>query len=381
MRFLALLILGLVTAPAEPLPVAPSAVGFRALEVPGIEAVAWYPTLQTAPVTTVAGNKIFVGVSVVRDAPIAGAAHPVALLSHGYSGLWRNQAWLAEHLARAGFIAVALNQPGTTFGDMDPDWGGDLALRPQQVSRVLDALLADPHLGPRIDDARISVVGHSLGGSTALLLSGGLFDPSLLVEACGEDRDKLLCTLYRAGGLTKAMAPVSARDPRISAAVLLDMEGIHAFTPAMGIYRSECRKDRLHRVGIEPIAASDFSAISNASVVADVAFDALGGDVATGILERMREKTDFVAYGLLTGKPVLTRAGIRARYHRFHMRDHFPVLADQGMQSAFAQIWPLLEDAPPSPARVFPAQAWREALSEVERPGGQKPILDLTSLG
>ncbi|WP_010142361.1 alpha/beta hydrolase family protein [Oceanicola sp. S124] len=234
MRFLALLILGLVTAtsaPAEPLPVAPSAVGFRALEVPGIEAVAWYPTLQTAPVTTVAGNKIFVGVSVVRDAPIAGAAHPVALLSHGYSGLWRNQAWLAEHLARAGFIAVALNQPGTTFGDMDPDWARDLALRPQQVSRVLDALLADPHLGPRIDDARISVVGHSLGGSTALLLSGGLFDPSLLVEACGEDRDKLLCTLYRAGGLTKAMAPVSARDPRISAAVLLDMEGIHAFTP------------------------------------------------------------------------------------------------------------------------------------------------------
>ncbi len=149
----------------------------------------------------------------------------------------------------------------------------------------------------------------------------------------------------------------------------------------MGIYRSECRKDRLHRVGIEPIAASDFSAISNASVVADVAFDALGGDVATGILERMREETDFVAYGLLTGKPVLTRAGIRARYHRFHMRDHFPVLADQGMQSAFAQIWPLLEDAPPSPARVFPAQAWREALSEVERPGGQKTILDLTSLG
>ncbi|EGJ20323.1 hypothetical protein RSWS8N_19224 [Cereibacter sphaeroides WS8N] len=41
----------------------------------------------------------------------------MVLLSHGYSGLWRNQAWLAEKLAHAGFIAVAFNQPGTTFGD------------------------------------------------------------------------------------------------------------------------------------------------------------------------------------------------------------------------------------------------------------------------
>ncbi|WP_242494031.1 zinc-dependent alcohol dehydrogenase family protein [Salipiger sp. IMCC34102] len=148
----------------------------------------------------------------------------------------------------------------------------------------------------------------------------------------------------------------------------------------LGIYRSECRKDRLHRVGIEPIAASDLDAISNASVSADVAFDALGGDIARCVLERMRGETDFVAYGLLSGKPVMIGAEIRARYHRFHMRDHFSVLAGQGMQTAFAQIWPLLADAPPPPPRVFPAQEWREALSEVEKPGGQKPILDLSSL-
>lgn len=235
MRFLAVLIFGLVaatTAPAEPAPVDPSPVGFRTLDVPGIEAVAWYPTTQSAPVSTVAGNKVFVGVPVVGNATISETAHPVALLSHGYSGLWRNQAWLAEKLARVGFIVVAFNQPGTTFGDMDPDWAKDLAERPHQVSRVLDAVLEDPQLGPRADQERISVIGHSLGGSTALLLSGGVFDPPQLVEACGDDTRKLLCTVYRAGGLSKTMAPVTARDPRISAAVLLDMEGIHAFTPA-----------------------------------------------------------------------------------------------------------------------------------------------------
>ena len=232
MRFLAILILTLVaatTAPADPASVAPSPVGFRTLDVPGIETVVWYPTKQSAPVTMVADNRVFDGVPVVRNAAIAGTARPVALLSHGYSGLWRNQAWLAARLARAGVIAVAVNHPGTTFGDMDPDWAMDLDARPQQVSRVLDALLADPQLGPRIDHQRISVIGHSLGGSTALLLSGGVFDPALLVDACGDDTRKLLCTLYLAGGLRQEMAPVSARDPRISAAVLLDMEGIHAF--------------------------------------------------------------------------------------------------------------------------------------------------------
>ncbi|MCE8433791.1 alcohol dehydrogenase [Rhodovulum sulfidophilum] len=148
----------------------------------------------------------------------------------------------------------------------------------------------------------------------------------------------------------------------------------------MGIYRSENRKDRLHRMGIEPISTANISAILTASAQADVAFDSLGGDIARCVLERMRGETDFVAYGLLTGKPVEFGAGVRATYHRFHMRDQFPVLAGRGMQAAFAEIWPLLAEAPPSPPRVFPAREWRQALAEAEKPGGQKPILDLSSL-
>lgn len=148
----------------------------------------------------------------------------------------------------------------------------------------------------------------------------------------------------------------------------------------MGIYRSEIRKDRLHGLGIEPISTSDLNTISQASVLADVVFDSLGGDIARFILERMRGGTDFVAYGLLTGKPVMIDAGIRASYHRFHMRDHFSVLAGQGMQAAFAKIWPLLAEAPPSNPRIFPAWEWRQALAEAERPGGQKPIFDLSIL-
>jgi predicted dienelactone hydrolase len=206
-------------------------VGLRSLAVPGIEAVVWYPTATSDPVTMVADNPVFVGVPVVMNAPVEAGPHPVALLSHGFSGLWRNQAWLAERLAQDGYIAVALNHPGTTFGDIDPAWATHLADRPQQVSRVLDALLADGALGPQIDQKQISVIGHSLGGSTALMLAGAVFDRALLQDACADDTTKIVCIVYRKGGMTAATPPVSARDPRISAAVLLDMEGIRGFKP------------------------------------------------------------------------------------------------------------------------------------------------------
>lgn len=206
-------------------------VGFRNLAVPGIEAVVWYPTATSEPVTIVAGNPVFVGVPVVKDAPIEAGPHPVALLSHGFSGLWRNQAWLAEQLAQDGYIAVSLNHPGTTFSDMDPAWATHLADRPQQVSRVLDALLAESTFGPQIDQKQIAVIGHSLGGSTALMLAGAVFGPALMQDACADDTTKIVCMVYRIGGMTVATPPVSARDPRISAAVLLDMEGIRGFTP------------------------------------------------------------------------------------------------------------------------------------------------------
>ncbi|WP_445682236.1 alpha/beta hydrolase family protein [Radicibacter daui] len=205
-------------------------VGFRTLDAHGLSAVIWYPAAAAGPVTLVGDNPAFVGVPVVKDAPVQGTALPLALLSHGFSGLWRNQAWLAERLAEAGYIAVAFNHPGTSWGDMDPAWATDPGRRPHDVSRVLDTLLADGEMAALIDQTRISVIGHSLGGATALELVGGELDPALLENACGTDRSRIVCNVYRSGGMTAATPKVSARDPRISAAILLDMEGIRGFT-------------------------------------------------------------------------------------------------------------------------------------------------------
>ncbi|PWJ13844.1 hypothetical protein [Jannaschia seohaensis] len=148
----------------------------------------------------------------------------------------------------------------------------------------------------------------------------------------------------------------------------------------IGKYRSEVRAERLLRMGIEAIRISDRDTISDAARHSNIVFDAVGGEVASGVLHRMRSDADFVAFGLLSGTPVTVHAESQARYHRFHLRDHLSSMDQEEMRKAYAEIWPWLAVAPPSAPKVFAAKEWREALSEAERPGGCKPVLDMTVL-
>jgi predicted dienelactone hydrolase len=54
------------------------------------------------------------------------------------------------------------------------DW--NMWERPRDVTVVLDDLLGDVVLGPRIDRNRIAAAGFSAGGATAIFLAGGILD-------------------------------------------------------------------------------------------------------------------------------------------------------------------------------------------------------------
>jgi hypothetical protein len=85
----------------------------------GIRCVVWYPAVETAvEVKQFVGPKDdpdFEAGMAAPDAALAVAPKkgwPMVLLSHGTGGSAMQMAWLGTALARAGFIAVALDHPG-----------------------------------------------------------------------------------------------------------------------------------------------------------------------------------------------------------------------------------------------------------------------------
>jgi predicted dienelactone hydrolase len=157
-----------------------------------IHGLVWYPVDAGATETpqSVGDSKaLFDAGSAAVDAPIATApaVFPLVLLSHGTGGAARQMAWLGTALARAGFIAVAIDHPGNSGAAETTVQGFTLWwLRPRELSLALDAAFADPSVGPRVDRARIGAAGFSLGGYTAIALGGASVDVAAFHAYCAQ---------------------------------------------------------------------------------------------------------------------------------------------------------------------------------------------------
>lgn len=108
------------------------------------------------------------------DAPIIGGAYPLVVVSHGTGGSHLTHRLLASHLARHGFVVVLVEHPRNNRND-DSLAGTHtiLADRPRQVRLAIDWAYADPALGACLVPDAAAVIGHSLGGYTALAVAGG----------------------------------------------------------------------------------------------------------------------------------------------------------------------------------------------------------------
>lgn len=187
----------------------------------------WYPSTAEAS-TTVGGNAVFLGVPASVEPPEEDVALPLVVLSHG--GLRSapdSGAWLAAALAAAGFLVVEVNGPSpVTAGDaVEEIWR-----RPEDISRALDLILADPAWGSRIDRTTISVVGHALGGTAALAIVGARLDPELYRTSCEEPGAQGPdCAWFTANGAEPGDAnPIeltrSRHDLRVDRIVVIDPE-------------------------------------------------------------------------------------------------------------------------------------------------------------
>lgn len=190
-----------------------------------ITAVLFYPT--QAPARTIAMGPFSVNVA-MQAAPEA-KVKGLILLSHGTRGTELGHASLAEALAQSGYLVAALRHPGDNWQDgslRQTNLARYATARPQQASRVIDALLKDPEWKDRIaTDAkgpRVGALGHSAGGYTVLALAGARPDPARFDAHCAADRasDPIFCST--GDGAAPATAPIPAlADARVRAVVAL----------------------------------------------------------------------------------------------------------------------------------------------------------------
>lgn len=200
-----LALFGLATPVGADDATAPGRVGYRVIDVANpaapeqapLTVAVWYPTGATPAAHTYGGPTQ--GLVAIDAAPCGPAgSQPLLVFSHGYGGSGVAQVYLAEALAARGWVVaapdhhdrhVAVRIRTGAVADFDRSGflqhAGEIAAstpadrplytyRCDELRRALDAVLADPVVGPGIDPAKIAVGGHSFGGFTALGLCGTL---------------------------------------------------------------------------------------------------------------------------------------------------------------------------------------------------------------
>lgn len=124
------------------------------------------------------------GLNVAMWLPKGGTApFPLVLFSHGFHGMNRQSSVLMQALAERGYLVLApnhrdalsngLSKVEQPFGKPSLWTAATYQDRRDDLHRLVSALSADTNWNARIDWSKVAVVGHSLGGYTALGVGGG----------------------------------------------------------------------------------------------------------------------------------------------------------------------------------------------------------------
>ena len=156
---------------------------------------------------------------------------PVVVISHGLGSSPAAFAYLAEHLASHGFVAIAPQHIGSDASRREALLSGvvgsdvnpvEFVDRPLDITYVLDQLdrlsQDDPALRGRMDLQNVGAIGHSFGGYTVLALAGA--DPNIprLRQECAHPRPTLnAAPVLQCLGDRLPPYNYSLRDPRIKA--------------------------------------------------------------------------------------------------------------------------------------------------------------------
>ncbi len=121
------------------------------------------------------------------EASIEDGKFQLVVISHGGGG--NNLAYLtiAQYFVKHGFIVAMPEHYKNNRNNNDLEGTNEnLEYRPRHISLVIDTIYSDSQLRDHVQQNIVAIVGHSMGGYTALALAGG--------EPWSQDREKIFVT-------------------------------------------------------------------------------------------------------------------------------------------------------------------------------------------
>ncbi len=150
-------------------------VGFRTVAVE--EGDATFPMAVMYPSETTE-ETIHLGpysLNVAKNATPTGDTHPLVVISHGSGGSHLVYRTLGHYLASNGFVVGMLEHPFNNRNDNSLEGTVEnLSSRPRHIRSVIDWFYAEPEFEPVLKPDAVCIVGHSMGGYTALAVAGGV---------------------------------------------------------------------------------------------------------------------------------------------------------------------------------------------------------------
>jgi predicted dienelactone hydrolase len=180
----------------------------------------WYPTMAAEQ----AHSYNFGMGNVAQDAAVAGERLPVVLLSHGSMGAASNYSWIAEPLARHGYVVLGVSHFGESpvFGPatINPANVAHFGDRTRDINAALDYLITGSAYASHIDPKRLGALGHSAGGATVLMLAGAGFSMTDMRTYCAQARSTDKGCQYPIGDTSSDQAPLPSPAPIKALAVM-----------------------------------------------------------------------------------------------------------------------------------------------------------------
>ncbi len=157
---------------------------------------------------------------------------PLIVFSHGFTSDTLHFKYLAEHLTSQGYIVVVPEHIGSDSRFKDAFLRGELSVavspvefysRPLDITYVLNEIENNAEFKGLINWEQVGVIGHSLGGYTALALAGASLNQARISQICQQNQPTLnVSILLQCRARSLPPGQYNLGDPRVKAVVAVN---------------------------------------------------------------------------------------------------------------------------------------------------------------